>query len=197
MLGVGGSRPDARLPRPERRREDDRHARHLRPCRARQRRGALGRPADRRRRATAVRVHAGGAGPVPADASGRAARVLRAPARLGGECSTLCRIAAGSNVSDSTSGRTPRSRSSRTATSSGRSLLLHWCTSQSCSSSTNRSQGSTRSRCRRWQTCSAARLPAAPPCSSPAISSSWWRTSVKRSRSSTTADSLPQAMWRR
>ena len=53
------------------------------------------------------------------------------------------------------------------------------------------------SRCRRSSTYCAARLPAALPCSSPAISSSWSKTSVRRSRSSTTVDSSPQAMWTR
>ena len=71
------------------------------------------------------------------------------------------------------------------------------CTSRSCSSSTSRSPVSTRSRCARSPTCSAARRRAAPPSSSRATSSSSSRTSARRSRSSTTAASSPRATWTR
>ena len=62
-------------------------------------------------------------------------------------------------------------RGSRTAASSARSSRQRWCTSRSSSCSTSRSRASTRWRCSRSQRCSAARRSAAPPSSSPVISS--------------------------
>ena len=67
----------------------------------------------------------------------------------------------------------------------------------SCSSSTSRSPTSTRSPCTRSPGCSATRPPAVRPCSSPAISWSSWRTSVRRSRSSTGAGSSRRETWAR
>ena len=91
LLVLGRAWPDARLPRPERRREDDGDARGLRARRAGRRRGALGRAADRAGGAAALRLHAGGARPLPADAGRRAARLLR---RLHGLSAGAARIAA-------------------------------------------------------------------------------------------------------
>ena len=65
------------LPGPERRRQDDDDALHLRARDARLRRRPLGRRPDRRRDPAAVRVHARAARPLPADARRGAARVLR------------------------------------------------------------------------------------------------------------------------
>ena len=80
-LARGAARPDRRLPRPERRRQDDGDAQRVRPRRARRGRGALGRPSRRPGGAAALRLHARGARPLSEDAGGRAARVPRRAAR--------------------------------------------------------------------------------------------------------------------
>ena len=85
----GPARPHRRLPRTERRRQDDDDALHLRAGPVRSRRGALGRPAGRPRHPAALRVHARAARPVSADACRRAAQLLRPAARpvgQGGRC---------------------------------------------------------------------------------------------------------------
>ena len=73
--------PDRRLPRPERRRQDDDDALHLRARPARSRRGPLEGRAGRPRGAAALRLHARAARPLPADARRRAAQLLRPAAR--------------------------------------------------------------------------------------------------------------------
>ena len=74
--------PHRRLPRTERRRQDDDDALHLRAGPAGPRGRSDGRASRRRSRCTpAIRVHAGTARPVSADARRRAAQLLRPAAR--------------------------------------------------------------------------------------------------------------------
>ena len=146
-------------------------------------------PAGRAGRAAAVRLHAGGARPLPADAGRRAARLFRPPARYGASARHVRRRRNGWSGWVLPTAPTRRSRSSRTETSSVRSSRRRCCTSRSCSCSTSPSRGSIRSRCGRSPRCFAARRRAAPRFCSRAISSSWSRTSARRSRSSTMAGS--------
>ena len=197
LLVLGRARTDARLPRPERRRQDDGDARGVRARRARRRRGPLGRAAGR----AAERLRFGympeERGLYPRMRVGEQLEYFGRLHGLDAARGARRRIAAGSSGSGSPTAPARRSRSSRTATSSARSSRRRWCTSRSCSCSTSRSPGSTRSRCARSPTCCAARRLAARPSSSPATSSSSSRTSARRSRSSTTAASSRRATWTR
>ena len=73
----GPPRPARRLPRPERRRQDDDDALHLRPRHARTAATCAGTARRRRAGPPALRLHARAARPLPADARRGAARLLR------------------------------------------------------------------------------------------------------------------------
>ena len=139
------------LPRAERRRQDDDDALHLRARDARRRRRSAGtaRPIDA---ATRLRF-----GYMPEQ------RGLYPRMRVGEQLAyfgqhhglsrhdarTQVRRVAGA-VRARRTGRSPSSRTSRTATSSGSSSRRRSSTTRSCSSSTSRSAASTRSASRRW-----------------------------------------------
>ena len=121
--------PDRRVPRAERRRQDHDDALHLRPGPTGSRRGPLGRAARRPRRASALRLHARAARPVPADARRRAAQLLRPAARhvAARRPNAAAAALAGADGPRATA-PSPSSRSCRTATSSASSsatALVH------------------------------------------------------------------------
>ena len=134
---------------PERRRQDHDDALHLRAGPTRPRRGALEGRAGRPRGAPAVRLHARAARPVSADAGRRADELLRPAARAVVRARRTPPRRAGSSGWASATAPSRSSRSCRTATSNASSWPSRSPTTRSCSSSTSRSPGSTRSASRR------------------------------------------------
>ena len=134
-----------RLRRPERRRQDDRDADRPRRARRRRRRGPVARTAGGRGGPASVRLHPGGARPLPEDARPRPARLpgaaaRREPGRRGDPRH--------GDPRDPRRGRSRRrtgSRACRSGTSSGCSSPPPSCTSPTSSSWTSRSRVSTRS----------------------------------------------------
>ena len=135
------ARPARRLPRPQRRRQDDDDALHLRPRDARPRRRRLARPADRPGDSPPLRLHARAARPLPADERRRAAQLLRPAARDAGAGGgrgdrPLARPAGPrrprAGQARGAVARQPAARPARARRSS---------TTRSCSSSTSRSRG--------------------------------------------------------
>ena len=134
--------------------------------------------ADRRRRDTrrgtagppgspTLRLHAGGARPVPEDEGRRTAHLPRAAARSEPGRPRLATPRGSWTGSGSASAPTTRSRACRSATSSARRSRQRSCTTPRCSFSTSRSPGSTRWRLRRcWECCRRRRVPGCR-CSSP------------------------------
>ena len=165
--------PDDRLRRRQRRRQDHHDADHPGRARRRRGRGALGRraarPADRR----AVRLHAGGARPLPQDDGPRAARLPRPAARddVADAREPVRDAAASGSASPSAPGRPWRS--SRWATSSASRSRPRWCTSPDVLVLDEPFSGLDPMAVDSWSTCCATTRRAACRCCSPATSSTW------------------------
>ena len=148
-----GTGSDRGVPRTQRRRQDDHDALHLRARPTRPRRGPMGGQACGPGGQASVWLHARATRPVSADAGRRAAQLLRPAtwtAGPGGQRGgrSLARAdgpAPGSSGWACSTGGRPSSRTCPTATSSVSSWRRPWSTTRSCSSSTSRSRGSTRS----------------------------------------------------
>ncbi len=143
--------------------------------------------------ASDVRLHAGGARPVPADAGARPAGPPRpgarhAPVGRRAACRRSC-----STSSACRTGRTTCCRPCRWATSSACRWPPRCCTTLCSWCSTSPSPAWTRSRSTRWARC-CARVPRpAFPCCSPPTSSGWSSSCATTSSSSTTAGWSPPA----
>ena len=191
------SRPPHGLPRSQRRGQDDRHACGVRPGRTGCRRGEWRGAPHRAGGADEVRLHARGAGPVPAHAGARAAA----------STSASCAAGPGSDVARSVDAwlerldladrgqgpprrpvaRQPAARpADRRAGQRARPARARRAVLRSRSDRHGRS----------WPSCSPTSPPLARRCCSPAISSTWSRTCARTSSSSTTAASSSPASWR-